>query len=206
MSRQRWTPVARNVAFVTRSGPSALPVPGLRPHTDDMTEDTGDIAITDSPPSGTGRSSRRGLLITGIAMRCCPSPGSQRRSLSTATPRTRSPNGPDPSSYLPLPQAQFHVLVALTHGDRHGYAIMQDVETSSGGIVRMGPATLYGARKKLVDQGLAEELPNRPSTDDDLRRRYYRLTGLGRLVCVAEADRLAGLVRTTRANLRPGMA
>ena len=113
---------------------------------------------------------------------------------------------PDPSSHLPLPQAQFHVLVALTHGERHGYAIMQEVEDSSGGIVRMGPATLYGTPKKLVDQGLAEELPTRPSTDDDQRRRYYRLTGLGRQVCAAEAERLAGLVRTTRANLRPGMA
>ena len=112
----------------------------------------------------------------------------------------------DPTSYLPLPQAQFHVLVALTHGDRHGYAIMQNVEDSSNGIVRMGPATLYGALKKLVDQGLAEELAERPSPDDDQRRRYYRLTGLGRQVCAAEADRLAGLVRTTRTNLRPGLA
>ena len=59
----------------------------------------------------------------------------------------------DPTSYLPLPQAQFHVLVALTDGDRHGYAIMQAVEESSGGVVRMGPATLYGTLKRLVDQG-----------------------------------------------------
>ena len=71
---------------------------------------------------------------------------------------------PDPSSFLPLPQAQFHVLVSLTHGERHGYAIMQDVESSSGGVVRMGPATLYGTLKRLVDQGLAEELAERPPT------------------------------------------
>lgn len=112
---------------------------------------------------------------------------------------------PDLSSFLPLPQAQFHVLVALTDGERHGYAIMQAVETSSDGIVRMGPATLYGTLKKLVDQGFAEEMATRP-TDDDQRRRYYRLTGLGQRVCAAEADRLAGLVRTARRNLRPGMA
>jgi DNA-binding PadR family transcriptional regulator len=113
---------------------------------------------------------------------------------------------PDPSSFLPLPQAQFHVLVALTDGERHGYAIMQAVESSSDGVVRMGPATLYGTLKRLVDQGLAEELAHRPGPDDDQRRRYYRLTGLGQRVCAAEAGRLAGLVRTTQRNLRPGMA
>jgi len=113
---------------------------------------------------------------------------------------------PDPSSFLPLPQAQFHVLVALTTGERHGYAIMQDVEASSGGTVRMGPATLYGTLKKLVDQGLAEELARQPADDGDKRRRYYRLTGLGQRVCAAEADRLAGLVRIAKTNLRPGLA
>jgi DNA-binding PadR family transcriptional regulator len=104
--------------------------------------------------------------------------------------------------YLPLPQTHFHVLVSLTAGERHGYAIMQDVEASSNGLVRMGPATLYGTLKRLVDEGLAEELPHRRTADDDQRRRYYRLTGLGQRVCAAEADRLAGLVRITRANLR----
>ncbi len=83
---------------------------------------------------------------------------------------------------------------------------MQAVEESSGGIVKMGPATLYGTLKKLVDQGLAEEVPEPPSADDDQRRRYYRLTGLGRRVCAAEADRLAGLVAIARTNLSPGMA
>ena len=113
---------------------------------------------------------------------------------------------PDPQSFLPLPQAQLHVLVALTEGERHGYAIMQAVEASSDGIVRMGPATLYGTLKRLVDSGLAEESEHRPLADDDERRRYYRLTALGRRVCAAEADRLAGLVRITRKNLRPGVA
>ena len=112
----------------------------------------------------------------------------------------------DPVSFLPLPQAQFHVLVALTEGERHGYAIMQAVETLSGGVVRMGPATLYGTLKRLVDQRLAEELPRRPEEDDDQRRRYYRLTGLGERVCAAEANRLSGLVRLARTNLRPGLA
>ena len=111
----------------------------------------------------------------------------------------------DPTSHLPLPQAQFHVLVALTDGDRHGYAIMQAVEESSGGVVRMGPATLYGTLKRLVDSGLAEELPRQPDATDDARRRYYRLTGLGRQVCAAEADRLTRLVRIARTNLRLGV-
>ena len=112
----------------------------------------------------------------------------------------------DLQAFLPLPQAHFHVLVALTAGERHGYAIMQAVEESSRGIVRMGPATLYGALKRLVAQGLAEELPRRPSEDEDQRRRYYRLTRLGERVCAAEAERLSRLVRITRSNLRPGMA
>ena len=96
--------------------------------------------------------------------------------------------------------------MALTEGERHGYAIMQAVESSSDGTVRMGPATLYGTLKRLVDQGLAEESAHRPVPDDDQRRRYYRLTGLGQRVCAAEAERVARLVRITRSNLHPGMA
>ena len=112
----------------------------------------------------------------------------------------------DPTSFLPLPQAQFHVLVALTGGEMHGYAIMQAVEDSSDGIVRMGPATLYGTLKRLVDIGLAEELDSNPSPDEDQRRRYYRLTGLGEQVCTAESGRLSRLVQRTRSNLRPRLA
>ncbi len=112
----------------------------------------------------------------------------------------------DPSSFLPLPQAQFYVLVALTAGEMHGYAIMQAVEDSSDGIVRMGPATLYGTLKRLVDFGLAEELDGSQSPEDDQRRRYYRLTGLGKQVCSAESTRLSRLVNRTRSNLRPRLA
>jgi len=112
----------------------------------------------------------------------------------------------DPESFLPLPQAQFHVLVALSGGEMHGYAIMRAVEDSSDGIVRMGPATLYGTLKRLVDSGLAVEIDGSPSPDEDQRRRYYWLTGLGEKVCSAESVRLSRLVRRTRANLRPGLA
>ncbi len=70
----------------------------------------------------------------------------------------------------------------------------------------MGPASLYGSLKRLVDQGLAEESERRAAPADGERRRYYRLTGLGQRVCAAEADRLADLVDITRANLNPGLA
>jgi DNA-binding PadR family transcriptional regulator len=98
------------------------------------------------------------------------------------------------------------VLVALTSGELHGYAIMQAVEQSSNGVVAMGPATLYGTLKRLCQAHLTEELAHRPAGNDDQRRRYYRLTSLGRAVCLAEADRLERLVRQSRANLRPKMA
>ena len=101
---------------------------------------------------------------------------------------------------------EFQILLALFSGPRHGYGIMQDVEDSSHGVVKMGPATLYGTLKRLVELGLTEETDRRPSDDDDQRRRYYHLTALGRRVCIAEADRLESLVRVARTNLGPGLA
>ena len=98
------------------------------------------------------------------------------------------------------------MLVALSAGPLHGYAIMQAVEEASNGLVQMGPATVYGTLQRLTEAGLAQECGGPPSPDDDRRRRYYELTGLGRAVCAAEADRLAALVRRARTNLRPGMA
>jgi DNA-binding PadR family transcriptional regulator len=112
----------------------------------------------------------------------------------------------DPTQHLPLPQAQYHVLVALTAGELHGYAIMQAVEASSSGVVQMGPATLYGTLKRLVHAGLVEETAQRPAVGDDQRRRYYQLTGLGREVCIADSDRLADLIHRTRTHLRPRTA
>lgn len=112
----------------------------------------------------------------------------------------------DPFDHLPLTPAQFHVLVALSNGPLHGYAIMQAVEEASDGLVQMGPATVYSTLQRLSDQGLAEECTGPPDPDDDKRRRYYQLTGLGRAVCVAEADRLATLAQTARTNLRPRLA
>jgi len=109
----------------------------------------------------------------------------------------------DVAKFLPLAQAQFHILVALSECDSHGYAIMQHVEETSGGLVRMGPASLYTSLKKLDDLGLIAELKLGTVPGVDQRRRYYSLTPLGRDVCLAEADRLAALARRTRHNLRP---
>lgn len=102
---------------------------------------------------------------------------------------------------LPLPPAWFHLLLALTHRERHGYALMQDVAAESGGRIRLGPGTLYGALKRLLTLGLLEESGRRPDPDlDDQRRRYYRLTPFGRRVLGAEAARHASLVRLAQSK------
>jgi DNA-binding PadR family transcriptional regulator len=99
-------------------------------------------------------------------------------------------------AFLPLPSATLHILVALTTGEKHGYAIMRDVDTLSDGVVRMGPGTLYGSIKRMVADGLIEEAAERPDPElDDQRRRYYRLTGLGERACASELRRLEALVR-----------
>ena len=114
----------------------------------------------------------------------------------------------DPTSFLPLPSAPLHILVALCQGERHGYAIMRDVERFSDGTVTMGPGTLYGAIKRLLADGLIEESAERPDPElDDQRRRYYRLTGLGERVCSAEVDRLTKLLQRAGGKAwRPGRA
>ena len=105
-------------------------------------------------------------------------------------------HGDDPLRSLPLPTATLHILVALMAGEKHGYAIMGDVEALSDGAVRMGPGTLYGSIKRMLADGLIEETAERPDPElDDQRRRYYRLTGLGERVALAELRRLDTLIR-----------
>ncbi|HEY9383220.1 MAG TPA: PadR family transcriptional regulator [Gemmatimonadales bacterium] len=108
---------------------------------------------------------------------------------------------------LPLPPVWFHLLLALAGGERHGYAMMGDVAEESGGQLRIGPGTLYGALKRLLELGLVEESGRRPDPAlDDERRRYYRLTPAGRRVLGAEAarhDRLVSLARAKRVLPRP---
>ena len=104
-------------------------------------------------------------------------------------------------SLLPLPPASFHVLMAVAESDRHGYGIIQDVEERTDGALRLSAGTLYRTLQRLVDRGLIAERLTRPGgTDDDPRRRYYRITPFGRDVARAEAARLAGLVRLARAS------
>jgi DNA-binding PadR family transcriptional regulator len=99
---------------------------------------------------------------------------------------------------LPLPPAVFQILVVLADQDRHGYAIMQDVAARTDGRMKLSPGTLYGSIKRMLDDGLIVELDERPEHDDE-RRRYYRLTRVGRDVAQAEADRLTTLLRQARA-------
>jgi DNA-binding PadR family transcriptional regulator len=102
-------------------------------------------------------------------------------------------------SFLPLKSQWFHILLALASGEQHGYGVMQDVLDRTSGKVRLWPATLYGSIKRLMEADLIEESPRRPAPElDDARRRYYRLTPLGRRVLNAECDRLQDLVRAIR--------
>jgi len=113
----------------------------------------------------------------------------------------------NPEQLLPLTPAVFHVLLALVDGERHGYAIMQDVAQSTEGQIKMGPGTLYGTLKRLLQAKLVEESDERPDPNlDDERRRYYRLTGLGRRVVEAEAERLAALVKLAQGKRLLGKA
>ena len=117
------------------------------------------------------------------------------------------PNQSEAASFLPLPAATLHVLVALAGGEKHGYAIMGEVERLTDGSVRMGPGTLYGSIKRMLADGLIEETDERPDPElDDQRRRYYRLTGLGQRVCDAELARLRTLLeRAAVTRARPAL-
>jgi DNA-binding PadR family transcriptional regulator len=101
---------------------------------------------------------------------------------------------------LPLQQAEFHILLALSGGDCHGYGIIQDVEARTSGALRLSPGTLYRTIQRLLEQGLVDEPrnPTRPAGRSDPRRRYYRITPLGTTVARAETARLSELVRLAK--------
>ena len=89
----------------------------------------------------------------------------------------------------------FEILVALADRDRHGYSILQDISARTGGKVRLSPSTLYSAIRRLLEDGLIEELEERPDPKhDDERRRYYRLTDFGQKVLKAEVQRISKMV------------
>jgi DNA-binding PadR family transcriptional regulator len=104
--------------------------------------------------------------------------------------------------FLPLRPVVFHVLLSLAEGDRHGYAIVQDIAVRSSARIRLEPGNLYRHLKFMLDEGLIEESERRPVPGkDDERRRYYRITRFGRQVALAEADRLEALAAEARARL-----
>ena len=107
-----------------------------------------------------------------------------------------------PQELLPLTQPVFHILLALAEEERHGYGIMQDVARQTDGALQLGPGTLYGCLKRMLAAGLVTESDERrdPALDDE-RRRYYRMTPLGKRVVRAEAQRLAGAVTVAMARL-----
>ncbi len=101
----------------------------------------------------------------------------------------------------PLTPAMFHVLLALAGDDLHGYAILKEVELRTGGKVHLSTGTLYGIIKRLLNDGLVAELRSRPAeSQDDERRRYYRLTPLGRQVATAEAERMDEVLSIARSR------
>jgi len=108
----------------------------------------------------------------------------------------------DPQTQLPLTPVVLHILLALSDGERHGYAIAQEIEESTQGQIRMGPGTLYGSIQRMLTSAVIQEAParRRASADegDDARRRYYRMTAFGRRVLELELDRLNAVVRLAR--------
>jgi DNA-binding PadR family transcriptional regulator len=104
-------------------------------------------------------------------------------------------------SLLPLPPATFHILLALSDEDRHGYGIIQDVAARTRGKLKLSPGTLYRSIQRMQEQGLIIETRERPAPEeDDERRRYYRITSFGNAVAKAEARRLTQLVKMARAK------
>ncbi len=108
----------------------------------------------------------------------------------------------DPLSFLPLTPHQFHILLALVDAPRHGYAVIQEVERRTDGALRLGTGTLYTAVARLAELDLIAEAGR-----EDERRRFYRLTPLGRAVLRAETARLEALVRHAHdRGIRPAPA
>jgi len=106
-----------------------------------------------------------------------------------------------PDDLLPLNPPVFHVLLALARGDRHGYAMMQEVAQDTAGAISLGPGTLYYSLQKMLERGLIEEADERPDPESGgERRRYYRITPFGRDVAQAEALRLERAVELARSR------
>lgn len=107
----------------------------------------------------------------------------------------------DVHDFIPLAPAVFHILISLAEGERHGYALKREIAARTEGKLTLGAGALYGSINKMLDDELIEESEDRPDPHlDDERRRYYRITGLGRKVAQAEADRMRTLVNLAAAR------
>jgi len=113
--------------------------------------------------------------------------------------RRRTDEERSPESFLPLHRDTFQILVSLADRDRHGYSSLRHIEERTGEVRSITPSTLYSSIHRLLTSGLIEELAERPAADDE-RRRYYRLTRLGRRVAELEARRLERLLRDARSG------
>ncbi len=108
---------------------------------------------------------------------------------------------PDPKAQLPLTAVVLHILLALNDGERHGYAIAQEIEQATAGQIRTGPGTLYGSIQRMLAASLIEDAPRRKrAANEDERRRYYRITTFGHRVLALELQRLADVVRVARSK------
>ncbi|PYX91160.1 MAG: PadR family transcriptional regulator [Acidobacteria bacterium] len=108
---------------------------------------------------------------------------------------------PSEHEFLPLSPATLHILLSLAGEDKHGYGIMQEVTRQSEGRYKLGPGTLYDNLQKLIERGLVQEVGQK-ADEEDSRRRYYRLSSVGRAVLSAEATRLEGVVREAKSRLQ----
>ena len=115
-------------------------------------------------------------------------------------PRRHREEDRSAEAFLPLSSAEFHILLAIADGERHGYGIMQEVRASTNGTIRLGPGTLYRCIQDLLRNGLIEESGRSPAPDEDQRRRYYRLSQIGRHVLSAETRRLADVLALAQAK------
>jgi len=114
--------------------------------------------------------------------------------------KRRTEAGIQPEKFLPLSNAEFHILLAIADCELHGYAIMQEVRESTNGSVRLGPGTLYRCIQALGRKGLIEESDRYPVPGEDQRRRYYRLSSMGIRVLSAEARRLSEVVAIAKSK------
>lgn len=114
--------------------------------------------------------------------------------------RRRKVEGIQPEGFLPLSNAEFHILLAIADSELHGYAIMQEVRESTNGVVRLGPGTLYRCVQDLSRKGLIEESDRCLAPGEDQRRRYYRLSSMGTRVLSAEARRLSEVVAIAKSK------